>query len=155
MIPVRPCRAPRGPVSLFHSTDRLPDAAGALPGRATPLGTGGLHAVLGTPMTGPFPALMQTALFGLGCCCGAERRFWRVPGGYTTSVVYAGFYTHYHTCRVVCSGQTGHAEVVQAVFEHEKADFETLLKTFWEAHDPTQGVRQGNVVGTQYRSVLY
>src|SRR5690606_18647949 len=155
MIPVRPCRAPRGPVSLLHSTDRLPDAAGALPGRATPVGTGGLHAVLGTPMTGPFPAQMETALFGLGCFWGAERLFWRLPGVYTTSVGYAGGFTPNPTYREVCSGQTGHAEVVQVVFDPEKIDFETLLKTFWEAHDPTQGMRQGNDVGTQYRSVLY
>jgi len=142
-------------MSLFRKSSRLPDAAEALPGRATPLPTASRHAVLGTPLAGPFPAGLQTALFGLGCFWGAERVFWKLPGVYTTSVGYAGGLTPNPTYEEVCSGQTGHTEVVQVVFDPEKVDFEDLLGTFWEAHDPTQGMRQGNDVGTQYRSAIY
>jgi peptide-methionine (S)-S-oxide reductase len=142
-------------MSLFRKSARLPEPAEALPGRATPMVVAGRHATLGTPMTGPFPAPLQTVLFGLGCFWGAERLFWRLPGVYTTSVGYAGGHTPNATYEEVCSGQTGHAEVVQVVYDPSKTSFEALLKAFWEAHDPTQGMRQGNDVGTQYRSAIY
>jgi len=142
-------------MSLFRKSASLPGPGEALPGRATPQVVAGRHAVLGTPMTGPFPAPLQSVLFGLGCFWGAERLFWRLPGVYTTSVGYAGGHTPNATYEEVCSGQTGHAEVVEVVYDPEKIDFEALLKAFWEAHDPTQGMRQGNDVGTQYRSVIF
>jgi peptide-methionine (S)-S-oxide reductase len=142
-------------MSLFRKSASLPGPADALPGRATPLVVADRHAVLGTPMTGPFPPTLHSVLFGLGCFWGAERLFWRLPGVYTTSVGYAGGHTPNATYEEVCSGQTGHAEVVQVVYDPEKTDFEALLKAFWEAHDPTQGMRQGNDVGTQYRSVIF
>ena len=142
-------------MSLFRKSSRLPDAAEALPGRATPLPVASRHAVLGAPLAGPFPAGLQTVLFGLGCFWGAERVFWKLPGVHTPSVGYAGGLTPNPTYGEVCSGQTGHTEVVQVVFDPQKVDFEDLLRTFWEAHDPTQGMRQGNDVGTQYRSAIY
>jgi peptide-methionine (S)-S-oxide reductase len=142
-------------MSLFRKTPRLPEAAEALPGRSTPIAVAGRHAVLGTPMQGPFAPPLESVLFGLGCFWGAERLFWRLPGIYTTSVGYAGGHTPNPTYEEVCSGQTGHAEVVQVVHDPAKLEFATLLKTFWEAHDPTQGMRQGNDIGTQYRSVIY
>jgi peptide-methionine (S)-S-oxide reductase len=142
-------------MSLFRKSARLPTPSEALPGRDCPIPTAERHAVLGTPLAGPFPAGYERVLFGLGCFWGAERLFWRVPGVYTTSVGYAGGFTPHPTYEEVCSGQTGHAEVVQVVYDPAKVDFEQLLRLFWESHDPTQGMRQGNDIGTQYRSVIF
>jgi peptide-methionine (S)-S-oxide reductase len=115
----------------------------------------GEHEVLGTPLKGPWPAGLEVAVFGMGCFWGAERIFWRLPGVYSTSVGYAGGFTKNPTYEETCSGSTGHAEVVQVVYDPSKIAFEDLLKAFWENHDPTQGMRQGNDVGTQYRSTIY
>jgi peptide-methionine (S)-S-oxide reductase len=112
------------------------------------------HLVLGTPLRPPFPDGLETAVFGLGCFWGAERKFWQVDGVYTTAVGYAGGFTPNPSYEEVCSGRTGHAEVVLVVFDPAKVDYDALLKVFWESHDPTQGMRQGNDVGTQYRSVI-
>ncbi|HXG77649.1 MAG TPA: peptide-methionine (S)-S-oxide reductase MsrA [Gaiellaceae bacterium] len=133
----------------------LPAPEEALPGRDTPILEPGTHLVLGTPLGPPFPEGTERALFGMGCFWGAERMFWRVPGVYTTAVGYAGGSTPNPTYREVCSGGTGHAEVVLVVYRPEEASYEDLLRIFWEGHDPTQGMRQGNDVGTQYRSALY
>src|ERR687895_1016204 len=128
----------------------------ALPGREQPVFTvPERHAVLGTPLKPPFPEVMSTAVFGLGCFWGAERIFWQIDGVYTTAVGYAGGFTPNPTYEEVCSGQTGHSEVVLVVFDPAKVSYEELLRIFWENHDPTQGMRQGNDVGTQYRSVVY
>lgn len=113
------------------------------------------HTVLGTPLVGPWPEGVETAVFGLGCFWGAERKFWQVPGVYSTAVGYAGGYTPNPTYEEVCSGRTGHTEVVLVAFDPAAVSFDTLLKVFWESHDPTQGMRQGNDMGTQYRSALY
>jgi peptide-methionine (S)-S-oxide reductase len=113
------------------------------------------HEVLGTPLKGPFPEGVETAVFGLGCFWGAERIFWEAPGVYTTAVGYAGGFTPNPTYEEVCSGRTGHTEAVLVAFNVEQASFEDMLKLFWEGHDPTQGMRQGNDAGTQYRSALY
>jgi len=113
------------------------------------------HTVLGTPLKGPWPAGYETAVFGMGCFWGAEKIFWQIPGVYSTSVGYAGGFTKNPTYEQTCSGSTGHAEVVQVVYDPAKVGYETLLKAFWENHDPTQGMRQGNDVGTQYRSAIY
>ncbi|MEE4184604.1 MAG: peptide-methionine (S)-S-oxide reductase MsrA [Gammaproteobacteria bacterium] len=142
-------------LGLFSSKARMPDADKALPGRDTPLPVAAAHYVNGHPLKPPFPAGMQQVVFGLGCFWGAERRFWEAPGVYTTAVGYAGGYTPNPTYQEVCSGQTGHNEVVLVVFDPEKTTFAALLKRFWEAHDPTQGMRQGNDTGTQYRSGIY
>jgi peptide-methionine (S)-S-oxide reductase len=133
----------------------LPTAAEALPGRAERLPVPARHAVLGHPITPPFPDGLEQAIFGLGCFWGAERRFWQVPGVWTTAVGYAGGITPNPTYREVCTGRTGHAEVVLVVYDPRRVRYEDLLKVFWEAHDPTQGMRQGNDVGTQYRSAIY
>ena len=114
-----------------------------------------IHAVLGTPMQPPFPEGLETAVFGLGCFWGAERKFWEAPGVFTTAVGYAGGTTEHPTYEQVCSGRTGHAEVVLVVYDPSQVTFDQLLKVFWESHDPTQGMRQGNDVGTQYRSGIY
>lgn len=133
----------------------MPDPAQALPGRAAEMPVMNRHFVNGHPLKPPFPAGLQTALFGLGCFWGAERKFWQVPGVYSTAVGYAGGYTHNPTYEEVCTGNTGHNEVVLVVFDPALVSYERLLQVFWEAHNPTQGMRQGNDVGTQYRSGIY
>ncbi|MFA7430916.1 MAG: peptide-methionine (S)-S-oxide reductase MsrA [Rhodospirillaceae bacterium] len=137
-----------------HKTE-LPAPAEALPGRADAMPVAEQHAVLGTPLSGPVPAGYEEAVFGLGCFWGAERRFWQIPGIYATAVGYAGGHTPNPTYEEVCSGRTGHAEVVRVVFDPSHVPYETLLAAFWESHDPTQGMRQGNDVGTQYRSCIH
>ncbi|MET8257272.1 peptide-methionine (S)-S-oxide reductase MsrA [Micromonospora sp. NPDC005205] len=127
----------------------------ALPGRPIAMPVADRHEVLGTPLQGPFPEGLQVAVFGMGCFWGAERLFWTLPGVYTTSAGYAGGITKNPTYEETCSGRTGHAEVVQVVYDPSKINYEDLLKVFWENHDPTQGMRQGNDVGTQYRSAIY
>ncbi len=133
----------------------LPAADTALPGRATrPFGVGDKHLVLGTPIEGDVPEGSEVAVVGLGCFWGEEQTFWQLPGVYSTSVGYAGGVTPNPTYEEVCSGRTGHAEVVRIVFDPSKLSYEALLKVFWESHDPTQGMRQGNDIGSQYRSIL-
>jgi len=134
---------------------RLPSAAETLPGRSTPLPVPERHFVNGARILPPFPAGSERALFALGCFWGAERRFWELPGVLATAVGYAGGSTPNPTYREVCSGMTGHAEVVLVVYDPAQVTYERLLRLFWEAHDPTQGMRQGNDVGTQYRSAIY
>jgi peptide-methionine (S)-S-oxide reductase len=134
----------------------MPSAAEALPGRPTPIRTAGEHFVLHRPLKGPYPEGLQMAMFGLGCFWGSERGFWELGDGiYTTAVGYAGGLTPNPTYEEVCSGRTGHNEVVLVVYDPNKISYERLLKTFWENHDPTQGMRQGGDVGTQYRSGIY
>jgi len=133
----------------------MPAAAEALPGRAEPMRVPALHFVNGNRLVPPYPAGMQLALFALGCFWGAERRFWMQRGVYSTSVGYAGGPTPNPTYEEVCSGLTGHAEVVRVVFDPASVSYEDLLRVFWESHDPTQGMRQGGDVGTQYRSGIY
>jgi peptide-methionine (S)-S-oxide reductase len=130
------------------------DATSALPGRETEIPVPALHAVLKTPIKGPFPAGVQTAIFGMGCFWGAERIFWEADGVYTTAVGYAGGLTPNPTYEEVCSGRTGHTEAVLVAFHSDATSYEEMLKLFWEGHDPTQGMRQGNDVGTQYRSAI-
>lgn len=134
---------------------RLPSAEEALPGRAQTMRVAARHTVTGNPMQPPFPGGLQTAIFGLGCFWGAERKFWQIPGVWTTAAGYAGGYTPNPTYEEVCSGRTGHTEAVLVVFDPTKVTYERLLQVFWESHDPTQGMRQGNDVGTQYRSAIY
>ena len=133
----------------------LPAADDALPGRETPIPTAGTHFVNGRSLKGPYPEGLETAIFGLGCFWGAERVFWEIDGVWVTAVGYAAGFTPNPTYQEVCSGQTGHNEVVLVVYDPEKAAYCGLLKAFFEAHDPTQGMRQGNDVGTQYRSGIY
>ena len=133
----------------------MPTRGEALPGRATALHVPDAHFVNGNPLLGPFPDNMQKAVFGLGCFWGAERRFWETDGVFTTAVGYAGGVTPNPTYEEVCSGNTGHTEVVLVVFDPVFVNYEQLLKVFWESHDPTQGMRQGNDIGTQYRSAVY
>jgi peptide-methionine (S)-S-oxide reductase len=130
------------------------DRESALPGRDAEMPVPERHEVLGTPLKGPFPAGVQTAIFGMGCFWGAERIFWEASGVYTTAVGYAGGFTPNATYEEVCSGRTGHAEVVLVAFEEASTTYEQMLKLFWEGHDPTQGMRQGNDLGTQYRSLV-
>ncbi|MBP8171165.1 MAG: peptide-methionine (S)-S-oxide reductase MsrA [Pseudomonas sp.] len=133
----------------------LPSAEQALPGRDTPISVPARHLVNGHPLQPPFPAGLQQAVFAMGCFWGAERRFWQQPGVYSTAVGYAGGHTPNPTYEEVCSGLTGHTEVVLVIFDAQLTDYAALLKVFWEAHNPTQGMRQGNDSGTQYRSAIY
>jgi peptide-methionine (S)-S-oxide reductase len=133
----------------------LPSPGEALPGRSERMPVPEAHFVSGAPLEPPFPEGTELALFGLGCFWGAERKFWKTPGVVSTSVGYAGGLTPNPTYEEVCSGRTGHAEVVRVVFDPGRVSFEELLRVFWEDHDPTQGMRQGNDVGTQYRSAIY
>ena len=134
---------------------RMISAAEALPGRSTPLEVPERHFVNGRPLQPPWPAGLDEAIFALGCFWGAERKFWQLPGVWVTSAGYAGGFTPNPTYQEVCSGQTGHAEVVRVVFDPREIAYDKLLKAFWESHDPTQGMRQGNDIGTQYRSAIY
>ena len=133
----------------------LPSREEALPGRAQKMRVPEKHFVNGNRLEPPFPSGLETVVVAMGCFWGAERVFWQLPGVYTTAVGYAGGYTPNPTYEEVCSGRTGHTEVVLVVYDPKKISFDTLLKTFWESHDPTQGMRQGNDVGTQYRSAIY
>jgi peptide-methionine (S)-S-oxide reductase len=142
-------------VRIF-GTDKtaMVDGGSALPGRPLEVSVPDRHEVLGTPLRGPFPEGVETAIFGMGCFWGAERIFWQAPGVYTTAVGYAGGPTPNPTYEEVCSGRTGHTEAVLVAFDTAATSFEEMLKLFWEGHDPTQGMRQGNDVGTQYRSAI-
>ena len=140
---------------LFTRKSELPTRESALPGRETPIVPSEPHLVLGTPLTPPFPEGFGTIVVGMGCFWGAERMFWQASGAYTTAVGYAGGFTPNPTYEEVCSGRTGHAEVVLAVFDPAQTSYDEMLRIFWEGHDPTQGMRQGNDRGTQYRSAIY
>jgi len=140
---------------LLRRPTTLPNQDDALPGRPTPIAITEKHHVNGASLTPPWPEGTQTALFGLGCFWGAEKEFWQTPGVISTAVGYAGGHTPNPTYEEVCSGRTGHAEVVLVAFDPERIGYEGLLKIFWEHHDPTQGMRQGNDQGTQYRSAIY
>jgi peptide-methionine (S)-S-oxide reductase len=140
---------------IFGKPKTIPSKNEALPGRPESMPVSASHFVNGHPIAPPFAASMQQALFGMGCFWGAERKFWQTPGVYTTAVGYAAGHTPNPTYREVCSGMTGHAEVVLVVFDPKIVSYGDLLKVFWENHDPTQGMRQGNDVGTQYRSGIY
>jgi peptide-methionine (S)-S-oxide reductase len=142
--------------SLFRKSAEMPTPATALPGRASPIPTAERHFVNGRALKGPYPEGIETAVFGFGCFWGAERKFWQLGEGvHTTAVGYAGGVTPNPTYEEVCSGRTGHNEVVLVAFDPKRIPYEELLKVFWESHDPTQGMRQGNDVGTQYRSGIY
>ena len=139
-----------------RAKSQMPTPDEALPGRDTsPFPIPERHVVLGNPLTGPVPTGFEETFFGMGCFWGAERRFWQVPGVWTTAVGYQGGMTRFPTYDETCTGRTGHTEAVRVVYDPEKVSFEDLLKIFWENHDPTQGFRQGNDFGTQYRSTLY
>jgi peptide-methionine (S)-S-oxide reductase len=140
---------------LFGAKSTLPTPVQALPGRPDPIVQPGRHAVLGTSLAPPYPADAEVAEFALGCFWGAEKRFWQLPGVITTAAGYQGGLTPNPTYEEVCSGKTGHAEAVRVVFDPARISYEELLREFWEAHDPTQGMRQGNDVGTQYRSAVF
>jgi peptide-methionine (S)-S-oxide reductase len=140
---------------MFARPSEIPDAGQALPGRAEAMQINPIHSVLGTSMLAPFPDDCEQVVLGMGCFWGAERKFWNLPGIHTTAVGYAAGHTPNPTYQEVCSGMTGHNEVVLVVYRPAQIDFEALLNTFWESHDPTQGMRQGNDQGTQYRSGIY
>src|SRR5262245_31217934 len=141
---------------MFKKSLEIPAPGDALPGRATPIPTASQHFVNGRPLKGPYPQGLETAMFGMGCFWGAERKFWELGDGiFVTAVGYAAGFTPNPTYQEVCTGRTGHNEVVLVVFDPAKICYDQLLKTFWENHDPTQGMRQGNDVGTQYRSGIY
>lgn len=140
---------------VYHAKLSLPAPSEALPGRLTAMAVPDRHFVNGHPLAPPFPAGMALAMFGMGCFWGAEKQFWLQPGVYSTAVGYAGGYTPNPTYREVCSGLTGHNEVVRVVYDPGAISYRDLLKVFWESHDPTQGMRQGNDAGTQYRSGIY
>ena len=142
-------------MALLRKKAAMPTKEEALPGRSTPLKVPEKHFVNGHRIVPPFPAGLREAVFGLGCFWGAERLFWELPGVYSTAVGYAGGLTPNPTYEEVCTGLTGHTEVVRVIYDPEKIDYEDLLKAFWESHDPTQGMRQGNDIGTQYRSAIY
>ncbi len=139
----------------LNKKSTMPSREQALPGRSEPMAVPEQHFVNGAPLRGPFPDHLQQVMFGMGCFWGAERKFWTVDGVYTTAVGYAAGYTPNPSYQEVCSGQTGHNEVVLVVFDPDVCRFEDLLKVFWESHNPTQGMRQGNDAGTQYRSGIY
>jgi peptide-methionine (S)-S-oxide reductase len=143
------------PAVLGQRTSTLPSRERALRGRSTPIPTASEHFVFRTPLTGPYPAGTERVYFGMGCFWGAERRFWTIPGVVSTAAGYMGGYTPNATYEEVCSGETGHAEMVQVAYDPRRLRFPELLRAFWEGHDPTQGMRQGNDVGTQYRSAIY
>jgi peptide-methionine (S)-S-oxide reductase len=142
-------------MGLFSHKTEMVTPERALPGRTEPMAVTARHFVNGNPIVPPFPEGMEQAVFGMGCFWGEERKFWETPGVYTTAVGYAGGYTPNPTYEEVCSGRTGHAEVVLVVFDPAVTSYQDILKVFWESHDPTQGMRQGNDVGTQYRSAIY
>ena len=142
-------------MALFRRKSTMPAANEALPGRSTPLKVPETHFVNGHRILPPFPAGLREAVFGLGCFWGAEKLFWQLPGVYSTAVGYAGGFTPNPTYQEVCTGETGHAEVVRVIYDPQKISYQDLLRTFWESHDPTQGMRQGNDAGTQYRSGIY
>jgi peptide-methionine (S)-S-oxide reductase len=142
-------------MALLRKKASMPTQGEALPGRSAPLKVPEKHFVNGNRIVPPFPAGLHEAVFGLGCFWGAERLFWELPGVYSTAVGYAGGLTPNPTYEEVCTGLTGHTEVVRVIYDPEKIDYEDLLKAFWESHDPTQGMRQGNDIGTQYRSAIY
>ena len=142
-------------MALLSKKTTIPAESDALPGRNTPLPLSGKHFVNGSNIKQPAAGGLEEAVFGLGCFWGAERKFWQIPGVVTTAVGYAGGYTPNATYEEVCSGRTGHTEVVRVIYDPNKVSYDALLKAFWESHDPTQGMRQGGDVGTQYRSAIY
>src|SRR5687767_13133080 len=140
---------------MFGKSPKMPTKTEALPGRSARMTVPDVHFVNGNRLEPPFPGNLETAMFGLGCFWGAEKKFWQLPGVYSTAVGYAAGSTPNATYEEVCSGYTGHNEVVRVAYDPRKVSYETLLKTFWESHDPTQGMRQGGDIGTQYRSGIY